>query len=151
MIDEQLDTIGKAFLGQTIGCARCHDHKFDPISQHDYYAMAGIFASTRTLSNYTDNVVSWFDAKLPMEPEREAIYESAEKAVKECSERLQSKKNQLAKRKDSKSGSRVKGSLPIPLDDVEGIVLDDSTAGVEWKLEALETFPAVLWRWICSR
>ncbi len=39
IIDEQLDTIGKAFLGQTIGCARCHDHKFDPISQNDYYAL----------------------------------------------------------------------------------------------------------------
>lgn len=48
MIDEQLDTIGKAILGQTVGCARCHDHKFDPIPQRDYYALAGIFASTHT-------------------------------------------------------------------------------------------------------
>ena len=41
VIDEQLDTIGKAFLGLTIGCARCHDHKFDPISARDYYALGG--------------------------------------------------------------------------------------------------------------
>ena len=49
VIDEQLDTIGKAFLGLTIGCARCHDHKFDPISARDYYALAGILASTETI------------------------------------------------------------------------------------------------------
>lgn len=44
--DEQLDTIGRTVLGQTIGCARCHDHKFDPIPTADYYALAGIFTST---------------------------------------------------------------------------------------------------------
>ena len=44
--DEQLDTIGRAFLGQTLGCARCHDHKFDPIPTADYYALAGILTST---------------------------------------------------------------------------------------------------------
>ena len=49
VIDEQVDTIGKAFLGLTIGCARCHDHKFDPISARDYYALAGILASTETI------------------------------------------------------------------------------------------------------
>ena len=47
--DEQLDTIGRAFLGMTIGCARCHDHKFDPIPTADYYAMAGILTSTRVM------------------------------------------------------------------------------------------------------
>ena len=49
MVDDQIDTIGKAFLGLTLGCSRCHDHKFDPISQADYYALAGIFYSTRML------------------------------------------------------------------------------------------------------
>ena len=47
--DEQLDTIGKALLGQTLGCARCHDHKFDPIPTADYYALAGIFTSTQVM------------------------------------------------------------------------------------------------------
>ncbi|MGB0581048.1 MAG: DUF1549 and DUF1553 domain-containing protein [Limisphaerales bacterium] len=47
--DEQLDTIGRAFMGLTFGCARCHDHKFDPVSQSDYYAMAGILMNTETL------------------------------------------------------------------------------------------------------
>lgn len=49
MVDDQVDTVGKAFLGLTLGCARCHDHKFDPISQTDYYGLAGIFYSTRML------------------------------------------------------------------------------------------------------
>lgn len=47
--DELLDTIGKAILGQTLGCARCHDHKFDPVPTADYYALAGIFASTKVM------------------------------------------------------------------------------------------------------
>ncbi len=47
--DELLDTIGKVVLGQTLGCARCHDHKFDPVPTADYYALAGIFASTQVM------------------------------------------------------------------------------------------------------
>ena len=47
IIDEQLDTLGRAFLGLTIGCARCHDHKFDPISTDDYYGLSGILRSTK--------------------------------------------------------------------------------------------------------
>lgn len=47
--DEHIDTIGRAILGQTLGCARCHDHKFDPIPTADYYALAGIFASTEVM------------------------------------------------------------------------------------------------------
>ncbi len=46
-IDDTLDNLGKAALGLTAGCARCHDHKFDPIPTRDYYAMAGIFQSSR--------------------------------------------------------------------------------------------------------
>lgn len=41
IVDEQLDTTARAFMGLTVGCARCHDHKFDPIPTADYYAMAG--------------------------------------------------------------------------------------------------------------
>lgn len=48
MVDEQIDVISQAFLGLTIACARCHDHKFDPIPQREYYAMAGILRSSET-------------------------------------------------------------------------------------------------------
>ncbi|MCA8999404.1 MAG: DUF1549 domain-containing protein [Planctomycetaceae bacterium] len=47
--DEQLTTIGKTVLAQTLGCARCHDHKFDPIPTRDYYALAGILTSTQVM------------------------------------------------------------------------------------------------------
>ena len=47
-VDEQLDVLGRTFLGLTISCARCHDHKFDPIRQTDYYALAGIFYSSHS-------------------------------------------------------------------------------------------------------
>jgi mono/diheme cytochrome c family protein len=43
---DAVDTVGAAFLGLTVGCARCHDHKFDPISQRDYYRMNAIFAGS---------------------------------------------------------------------------------------------------------
>jgi hypothetical protein len=42
---ERIDTVGKVFLGLSIGCARCHDHKFDPISTEDFYALDGVFLS----------------------------------------------------------------------------------------------------------
>ena len=47
-VDEQIDVATRAALGLTVSCARCHDHKFDPVPQRDYYAMAGIFKSTET-------------------------------------------------------------------------------------------------------
>lgn len=64
IIDEQIDTVGKATMGLTLGCARCHDHKFDPITTDDYYALAGIFKSTqtmeslKTIAKWNENVVA---------------------------------------------------------------------------------------------
>ncbi|MFM8434979.1 MAG: DUF1549 domain-containing protein, partial [Planctomycetia bacterium] len=49
VIDEQIDVVSQAMLGLTLACARCHDHKFDPVTQRDYYALAGIFMSSETL------------------------------------------------------------------------------------------------------
>ena len=46
-LHDMVSTAGSAFLGMTIGCARCHDHKFDPISQRDYYAIKAVFAGVR--------------------------------------------------------------------------------------------------------
>ena len=64
IIDDQLDVIGKTILGLTIACARCHDHKFDPIPTADYYALAGIFRSTETLYGGSINRPKNIDAKL---------------------------------------------------------------------------------------
>jgi hypothetical protein len=50
IVDDEIDVVGKAFLGLTLACARCHDHKFDPIPQRDYYGLAGILHSTHILA-----------------------------------------------------------------------------------------------------
>ena len=64
IVDEQVDTVGRTMLGLTMGCARCHDHKFDPIAARDYYAMAGIFYSTQSMAN-RDFVSQWMERPLP--------------------------------------------------------------------------------------
>lgn len=61
VVDEQIDVTTQAFLGITAACARCHDHKFDPIPQTDYYALAGIFRSTETCYG----TVSYINAQRP--------------------------------------------------------------------------------------
>lgn len=48
LADEQMDTVARAFMGASVACARCHDHKSEPFTMRDYYALAGIFKSTRT-------------------------------------------------------------------------------------------------------
>ena len=47
--EERIDMVGRTFLGMSLACARCHDHKFDPVSQKDYYSLAGVFANIRVL------------------------------------------------------------------------------------------------------
>jgi hypothetical protein len=52
--EDRVDTVSRAMLGLTVACARCHDHKFDPITTRDYYAIAGVFASTRMINRRPD-------------------------------------------------------------------------------------------------
>ncbi len=54
-VDNQIDVFSKAFLGLTVACARCHDHKFDPISTRDYYALAGYLQSSRSQRAFLDH------------------------------------------------------------------------------------------------
>ena len=82
IIDEQIDTIGKAFMGMTLGCVRCHDHKFDPISQEDYYAMAAIFRSTRSLATEKMGAIKfWYEHSLAT-PEQLAEKKKFDEALK---------------------------------------------------------------------
>ncbi len=126
IVDEQLDTLGKGFLGMTIGCARCHDHKFDPIPARDYYALAGILRSTHTLANYTDNVAKWVEATLPTDgaAEKEIAAHDAKVAVLE---------KQIAKRRAATAA--VPTGKGIAADKLPGIVMDDTKAKVVgvWK------------------
>ncbi|MBY0522459.1 MAG: PSD1 and planctomycete cytochrome C domain-containing protein [Gemmataceae bacterium] len=70
-LDDRVDTLSRAFLGLTVSCARCHDHKFDPIPTQDYYSLAGVFQSTRL-------------ANLPLAPAAEVrVYQEALKQARE--------------------------------------------------------------------
>ena len=84
IVDEQVNVIGRAFLAEPIGCARCHDHKFDPIPTADYYAMAGILRSTQTMED-DRNVGRWVERPLADE-ETVARYEAAQELVEEARE-----------------------------------------------------------------
>jgi hypothetical protein len=129
VVDEQLDTIGKAFLAQTIGCARCHDHKFDPIPTRDYYALAGILRNTRTLEHA--NVSRWLERPLPVPPAEEA-------AIREYDEKIASLEAQI---KAERGRMLAQGKAPglgrgaIGAGDLPGIVVDDSQARKvgDWK------------------
>ena len=66
IINDRIDTVTKAFQGLTVSCSRCHDHKFDPIPQTDYYAMRGIFTSSRELEpEYLPLLPKTLDQKSP--------------------------------------------------------------------------------------
>ena len=84
IIDEQLDSTGKVFLGMTFGCVRCHDHKFDPLKQTDYYALAAIFKSTKTLGDTNTGAIKhWYEHSFASDEERESLKQiNAEIAAK---------------------------------------------------------------------
>ena len=85
IVDEQVNTVGRAFLALPVGCARCHDHKFDPIPTADYYAMAGVLRSTATMSDAAG--MRWLER--PLAPKDElAEYEAAQKLVAEAQEQV---------------------------------------------------------------
>src|SRR5579862_6268014 len=128
VVDEQLDTIGKAFLAQTIGCARCHDHKFDPIPTRDYYALAGILKNVRSLEHA--NVSKWLEIPLPADGAREAEVRRQEDAVAALQAKIKAEKDATPKAKASKAT----GALAVA--DIVGVTVDDTKAEKvgEWKL-----------------
>ncbi len=91
VVDEQISTIGKAFLGMSLGCARCHNHKFDPIPMRDYYALAGIFRSTKSL--VPGNVSGFNTRELPLPPEQQQALIQFRQKLKQ----LQAQSGQLAR------------------------------------------------------
>ncbi|MBI5771496.1 MAG: DUF1553 domain-containing protein [Verrucomicrobia bacterium] len=121
IVDEQIDTIGKAFLGLTLGCARCHDHKFDPVPTRDYYALAGILRGTHTLENYTDNVAKWVDAELPMEPDAEAAITAHRREVAGLEKKIATLR---------KAAGPAGAGKTVALAALPGVVLDDQQAKI---------------------
>ena len=116
VVDEQLDVIGKGLLAQTITCARCHDHKFDPIPTSDYYAMAGILKNVQGLKH--SNVSTTMEIPLPITEEVKRALEIHNLSVS----RLQSEINTL---KPKVTGN---GLPPVQAKDLPGIVVDNTDA-----------------------
>ena len=88
IVDEQIDTLGKVFLGMTLGCVRCHDHKFDPLPQEDYYALAAIFKSTRSLSTARTGAISYWHESPLAGLDAFAEAHAAERSLTEAKKRL---------------------------------------------------------------
>jgi len=86
IIDEQINTIGQAFMGMTFGCARCHDHKFDPISTEDYYGLAGVFKSTSSMESFT-KIARWNEYPVASDEEQKR-YDTATDIIKQKTEQL---------------------------------------------------------------
>jgi hypothetical protein len=119
VVDEQLTAVGKAFMGLTMDCARCHDHPFDPIPIQDYYSMAGIFRSTNSL--VLGNVAGFHERGLRDElggqrNQYEQTLASLEKRLKDALDLVKSLGGDESKKKNLISLD------PITL---EGIVVDD--------------------------
>jgi hypothetical protein len=104
VIDEQIDTIGRTFMGLTIGCARCHDHKFDPIRTADYYGFAGIFKSTKTMENY--KVVARWNERLLCTPAEQARKEALDRTAGEIQSEIDAIVKK-AKEKDREAQARL--------------------------------------------
>jgi hypothetical protein len=134
VVDEQIDVTTKAFLGLTVACARCHDHKFDPIPTRDYYALAGIFRSTATLVDPTaqrpgPNLQFWSERPLGTKEEEE----KAEKYQEELSAADAELQAATVATRDLPGGIDVK--------DLPGIVVDNVDAEVigEWGVSRSST------------
>lgn len=123
IVDEQIDTTGRAFLGLTLGCARCHDHKFDPISQADYYRLAGIFESTRTMESLS-RIARWNENPLASRARQEAREAHQQKidATEQAINRL------LAPAPDdSKAGNGDSGAAGAPAQRNESELTSDES------------------------
>ncbi len=130
VIDEQVDTIGRSFMALTLGCARCHDHKFDPIPTQDYYALAGIFQSTKSLVD--GNVSSYVQRSLATDAET-----AAEQKYKQQVAKLTKELSVATKRMNAIGGAVVTNGRTrrLAVKGLPGIVLDDSQAELtgQWK------------------
>lgn len=127
VVDEQIDTVGKAFMGLTLGCARCHAHKFDPIPTEDYYALAGIFKSTITLEGEIQKYVSdWTTTELPVSDELKKSWQEFRAEKKRLEKSL--------KEMDAQIDSTKKSMQQVATTNL-GILVDDAQATTtgQWK------------------
>ena len=154
VVDDQIRTTSEAMLGLTVGCARCHDHKFDPVPTEDYYALAGVFLSTDTLHGTTKIKYSRHPSGLvpfgPDAQERHEKYETHQTKFKEAEEKLsdaETKKEEAEKdlKEAEKKLTKIRERLEAESDDSQEDA-DELEASrkkqakeVEAKKERLET------------
>jgi hypothetical protein len=105
-LEDAIETTGRAFLGLTLRCARCHDHKYDPITQRDYYALYGIFASTKFPYAGSEELVTKKFSRMSFVPT--ASDDQVRLQVKAATDRLKSLEQQIA---ELERQGNVKGSL----------------------------------------
>lgn len=139
-IDEQLDSTGKAFMGMTLGCVRCHDHKFDPIKQTDYYGLAAIFKSTKTFGDTNYGAIKhWNEYSFATEEEKASL--------KTIDEEIAAKKAAAAAFKaeaTKRLRSDVRSKAAIYLAAAAGIDPDTSLIDLQTLAEPLGLHPRVL-------
>lgn len=127
IIDEQIDTLGKVFLGMSLGCARCHDHKYDPITMGDYYSLAGIFKSTKVMENY--RVVARWVEKPVGQAEEVQHFESLQgemtKLKKDQTEKFRQAKEALVEQEKKKIERYVKAAKEWNLLEAAQVSLED--------------------------
>ncbi|MFM7592343.1 MAG: DUF1549 domain-containing protein, partial [Isosphaeraceae bacterium] len=100
LADLQLSKTGTVFLGQTLGCVRCHDHKFDPLGLEDYYGLAGIFRSTRSVEKIDNGIWSGITVtKMPESPEERQKRQVAESENNRLLQAMMESKENLARQK----------------------------------------------------
>jgi hypothetical protein len=144
--DEQLDTIGRAILGQTLGCARCHDHKFDPIPTADYYALAGIFTSTQVMERrYMLNEQRVMERLVGLGPDGEESDKEYEKYWRDRT-KLQEKQKRAKSALEFLEKDDAKGLEAFAKRHAEAIAEGAADAGQtkEKRIEAQKAFLATL-------
>ena len=117
-VDEQIDTMGRTFLGMTLGCARCHDHKFDPIPISDYYALGGIFESTESMGEGSAASGVSSVATVKLENRNSSILQIHRDDLLETKKKISSLKAQLGNKTSSKA----------PPQSIPGIIIDTDKA-----------------------
>jgi len=121
VVDDQINTVFSATQALTVSCARCHDHKFDPISTRDYYALAGIFLSTQGMyGTIEQNSSSYPTELLPIGPDAAALHAAAEKYEKKEVEEVDGKL--ATKREALKNATEAQEIASTQKTDAEALV-----------------------------
>ncbi|MEO2023439.1 MAG: DUF1549 domain-containing protein, partial [Pirellulaceae bacterium] len=128
MLDNKIDAFSKAFQALTISCARCHDHKLDPVSQEEYYALAGVFMSSRWVANAVDL------------PNRNQLLKQQLREIKKELHQALAKlwREDLDKNIRVATLDKIQPPQPLPMEDINYVwqqvyQLEDGQVAEKWK------------------